>query len=264
MTDISLTVVERGQIRSDARQVIEGYRYGTRDEPNPETVMGSGPVYAVVIDHSEATVLWDTGPHPAAANGHWSDDQLNAFEYTATEEDALEPALGRNGYALEDIDVVVQSHLHMDHAGGLFHFADTDVPVYVHEEELAHAYVAAQTDRGDDWYIAGDFHHDLKWRLISENRYPLFEGIELLHLPGHTPGLMGAVVDLGDETVVVIGDQADIKLNYEAGIPMSGSMLWNKAAWERSHRQVKAIADREDALVVAGHDEEDLEQLRAL
>jgi glyoxylase-like metal-dependent hydrolase (beta-lactamase superfamily II) len=41
-------------------------------------------------------------------------------------------------------------HLHLDHAGGLTYFKGTDVPIWVHELELKHAYfsVLTKTDLG--------------------------------------------------------------------------------------------------------------------
>jgi N-acyl homoserine lactone hydrolase len=263
MTESELTVLDRGTIRSDARQVVQGYKFGTRSKPNPETVMGEGPLYNVVIDHPEATILWDTGAHPDAADGYWSEDQLDAFEIVDDPPD-LRTALDEAGYELGDLDAVIQSHLHMDHAGGLYAFDGTDVPIYVHVDEFEHAYLAAQTDRGDEWYIAEDFHHDLDWEIVSRDAMKLFAGIELVHLPGHTPGLLGVQVETASGTALLISDQADIHLNYEAEIPMSGGMMWSKAHWERSLEEVRARARPDDALVAAGHDEDDVAALEEL
>ncbi len=45
-----------------------------------------------------------------------------AFEHYDADEHPLPDALDDAGYALSDIDAVVASHLHLDHAGGLHHF----------------------------------------------------------------------------------------------------------------------------------------------
>ena len=44
------------------------------------------------------------------------------------------------GHDIKNIKAVVFGHLHLDHAGGLEHFRGTDVPIYVHETELKHAF----------------------------------------------------------------------------------------------------------------------------
>lgn len=51
-------------------------------------------------------------------------------------EHTLEANLDRAGHDLADIDYVVQTLLHMDHAGDPHNFADRDVPVFIHEAEL--------------------------------------------------------------------------------------------------------------------------------
>lgn len=44
-------------------------------------------------------------------------------------------------------------HLHLDHAGGLEHFQNTRVPIYVHEDELKHACWAAATNLDAGLYL---------------------------------------------------------------------------------------------------------------
>lgn len=57
----------------------------------------------------------------------------------------LENAIQATGNDIKDVKAVIMGHLHIDHAGGLEHFFDTDVPIYVHEEEFKHACWAVGT-----------------------------------------------------------------------------------------------------------------------
>lgn len=59
----------------------------------------------------------------------------------------LPEAIKSTGHDIKDVKAVIIGHLHMDHAGGLEHFFDTDVPIYVHEEEFKYACWAAATKR---------------------------------------------------------------------------------------------------------------------
>jgi glyoxylase-like metal-dependent hydrolase (beta-lactamase superfamily II) len=54
------------------------------------------------------------------------------------------------GNDIKDIKAVIMGHMHLDHAGGLEHFRGTDVPIYIHELELKHAFfaVASKSDFG--------------------------------------------------------------------------------------------------------------------
>lgn len=53
----------------------------------------------------------------------------------------------------------------------------------------------------------------------------LREGVELLHLPGHTPGLLGALLRTGEGALLVAGDAAYVGPNYEDERPMPTSLL---------------------------------------
>src|SRR6056297_2534093 len=101
-----------------------------------------------VIETPERTILWDTGSHPEAGDGYWPAPLYEAFAHVDAAEHTLEGDLADAGFDLGDIDAVVMSHLHLDHAGGLENFAGTDVPIYVHREELPFAYYSAKTDEG--------------------------------------------------------------------------------------------------------------------
>ena len=263
MADVTVTLLDRGTLRTDVNHIVEQFNIGTASDPDPETMMGEGPVYNLVVDHPEATLLWDTGSHPDAGSGHWPEALYDAFEAVDADEHHLEDDLDDAGYALADIDAVLQTHLHLDHAGGLHNFAGTDTPIYVHAEELKYAYYSARTDEGSDAYVLDDFDHELNWEIVHRERETHFDGIEFLHLPGHTPGLLGTKLDIdGYGTVLFIGDEAYTRANYFGEKPMGGGLLWSKHRWRESLRWLKELERRHDAEVYCGHDSDDVEQLR--
>jgi len=146
MVNAEVHVIDRGGLYCDMNYMMEANTIGSHDEPNPDTEYDEIPVWNLVIDHPEATILWDTGSHHDAADGHWPEGLVQAFTRTTRRDHRLDDDLEAAGYSLDDIDAVFQSHLHLDHAGGLEFFAGTDTPVYVHEEELKFAYYSAKTD----------------------------------------------------------------------------------------------------------------------
>jgi len=262
MVEATISLVDRGTIRADMNHFIEGFNLGSAEDPDPEAVMSEGPVYNLVIDHPEGTILWDTGSHPEAGAGHWPAELYAAFEHYDADERDLETGLADAGYEIDDIDYVFQSHLHLDHAGSLRRFAGTDVPVFVHEKELKHAYLSAKTDEGSLAYIAGDFDHDLNWVVVARDRSSYFEDIEFLHLPGHTPGLMGTKIDLdGHGTVIFTGDQAYSRANYHRERPLGAGLLWSRQDWLESLRFLKDLERRHDAEVFVGHDGDDAKRI---
>lgn len=277
MVDATVHLIERGHVRADAGHVVEGFSMATASDPEPEPTRGAGPVYNLVIDHPEGTILWDTGSHPEAGNGHWPGSLYDRFEHHDADEHRLDDQLEAAGFGIEDVDAVIATHLHMDHAGGLYHFAGTDVPVYVHEEEIKQAYYAAKTDEFRSPYVAADFDHDLDWQVVYGRREQHFSDLEFLHLPGHTPGLLGVLLhldsdasgegdgsgDSGDqESHLFVGDQADARVNYDHGAPLGPLLLWDRPAWFESLHWLYDLERRHDASVYCGHDADDVERLR--
>ncbi len=249
-------LLDRGSMSIDLNYPLEGAVTATESNPNPDAVRADGPVFNLVIEHPDATVLWDTGSHPEAGDGYWPAEIYDAFTHTDASEHDLPTALGERGFSLDDIDAVVQSHLHLDHAGGLRHFAGSEVPIYVHEQELKHAYFGATTGT-DSAYILDDFHHDLNWEPLYGDGGYLFEGIDWLHLPGHTPGHTGLLVERNSaEDLLVVGDLAYSSVNYEHEHPMGRDLLHSRQDWWASLRRCKELEKRRALEVVYGHDPE--------
>jgi glyoxylase-like metal-dependent hydrolase (beta-lactamase superfamily II) len=249
---VSIDLVDRGRIVADRAYVVDGSSMGSRRNPDPDHEVGEFVVWNAVVDGPERTVLWDTGSHPDAGNGHWPPYLYEAFEHVDAADHRLADDLAAAGWDLSDIDAVVASHLHLDHAGGLAQFAGTDVPVYVHADELGYAYLSARTDAGSVAYVAEDFDHDLNWRVIHGD-HTVDEGFELLHLPGHTPGMLGARLDTPDGPVVFTGDVAYVAANWE-GASLSTSLLSSSEAWAESRRRLRELVRRTGADVLLGHD----------
>jgi len=262
MVDATIDVLHRGTLQSDLNYLIEGHTLATHDERNPEATYIDFPVWSLVIDHPEGTILWDTGSHHDALDGHWPEGLLQAFYPVDAHEHRLDDDLEEAGYGVGDIDYVFQTHLHLDHAGGLEFFAGSDVPVFVHEEEVKWAYYSAKTPKGSSAYILDDFDHDLNWQVLHRDREQHFEGIEFIRLPGHTPGLTGTMVHLEDETVLFAGDEVYQPANYEDEVPLGAGLLWSKTHWFESLQLLKELERRHDAQVVYGHDPEQFEEIR--
>ena len=261
---MDLHLLDRGEILADRNFAIDGSTAATYSNQNPDSDYGAFAVWNLLIDHPEGTVLWDTGSHPEAADGYWPDPLFEAFAHEGAGERDLATALNDVGYAVDDIDMIVQSHLHLDHAGGLYRFDGTDVPVYVHEREIEFAYLSAKTPAGANAYLAADFDHDLNWQVVhgSEDRQ-LLPGIELLHLPGHTPGLLGARLETeAHGTVLIAGDVAFLRANYEEDAPMGASLVVDSVAQQSSRRRLQELERRTDATVLCGHDPHQVETLR--
>jgi glyoxylase-like metal-dependent hydrolase (beta-lactamase superfamily II) len=246
VVDASITLVDRGRILADLAYVVDGASMASHAAPDPDHDVAEFVVWNAVVDHPEGTFLWDTGSHPEAGEGHWPPPLYEAFYHVDAADHHLSDDLAAAGYSIPD-------------AGGLEAFAGTDVPVYVHAEELKYAYYSAKTTEGSLAYVAADFDHDLNWSVVHGDSYHLAEDVELLHLPGHTPGMLGAQFSLPDGTVLFVGDLVYDEANWTREASLSAGLLSDGAAWHASLRGAKDRARRTDADVLFGHDLERFE-----
>ncbi len=255
MVELTIHGLDRGVLLSDENYDLEAGTTATAADPNPTLERTETPVYNLVIEHPAGTILWDSGVHPEAGDGHWPAGLYNAFEAVDAPDHTLESDLEAAGFGIDDIDYVVQTHLHMDHAGGLHNFADTDVPIYVHRDELEFAYLSATTSAGSAGYVKADFDHDLNWRVVHGEREQHFEGIEFVRLRGHTPGVLAMTVDVDDHgTILFTSDNVEVAPNYERGIPAGPGICRNRDEWDASMATLQDIERRRDATVIFGHD----------
>ena len=141
-----------------------------------------------VITHPRGNVLFDSGVHPQMGTDPVArlGPAAAAFDARMTPEDHVERRLATIGLKPSDIDLVIQSHLHFDHAGGLEWL--THAPVLVQREELAFAYYPPVYQR--DIYVRGDFDHELEWRQL-EGDHDVFGDGRLIAFPA-PPGTRGA------------------------------------------------------------------------
>lgn len=124
--------------------------------------------------------------------------------------ESLRTALAEVGTAPEQIDVVLLTHLHFDHAWNLDLFANACV--VVQRDEVFHAIDPAATQR--IYYFKETVIALLQRKRPSQFRLvdgdtELQEGITLLKAPGHTPGMQVVVVTTAKGKVALVSDLGD-------------------------------------------------------
>jgi glyoxylase-like metal-dependent hydrolase (beta-lactamase superfamily II) len=123
----------------------------TASNPQPTHDRREMVMISVLVEHpTEGLILFEVGPgqdYPSV----WGPQLCDVFariDYSPDQE--LDAQIAKTGHNIKDIKAVIMGHLHLDHAGGLAFFKDTNVPIYVHEEELKNAFysVATKSDLG--------------------------------------------------------------------------------------------------------------------
>ena len=98
------------------------------------------PVYAVLLMHDEGPVLIDAGLNPDGLTDpeHTWGPRAKLFEMDFTEADDIRNRLKELNLKVSDIKMVIVTHLHWDHTGGLRFF--DHCPIVVQREEFRFAF----------------------------------------------------------------------------------------------------------------------------
>jgi N-acyl homoserine lactone hydrolase len=153
-----------------------------KDDEEPERPVRF-PVPAYLVETETERILVDTGLHPSAAadsEAHYGPGALGFFQLEQEQSIAEQ-------VDLSTVTLLVLTHLHFDHAGGLS-LVPASVPVVVQRAEWEAGHDRAAIKR--NFFLPRDYANaptDL--RLIDGDHDLLGDGsIELLSTPGHTAG----------------------------------------------------------------------------
>jgi glyoxylase-like metal-dependent hydrolase (beta-lactamase superfamily II) len=143
-------------------------------------------------------------------------------------------ALEARGLSAGDVDLVVLTHAHLDHAGGC---ASVAAPVVVHELEAASGH----------WPLVGGLLELLPLDLLSGGEGELAPGLEWARTPGHCDGHISIACATQYGRTVLCGDTIGPgRDEFDAMAPSGPAADALLASWLR-------IRSWDPALVVAGH-----------
>ncbi len=149
------------------------------DEEPEKAVRLPVPVY--LVEAGGERILIDTGLHPGASDGQYDDVPTMAFF-------RFEPGepLGEQ-VDLGSLTMVVLTHLHFDHAGGLTEIP-ASVPIVVQRAEWEAGQDRAAIER--NFFIPSDYAATESELVLVDGDHDLLGdgSVELLSTPGHTPG----------------------------------------------------------------------------
>ncbi len=219
------------------------------DAPPGETL--DAPVSSILLRHAQGNVLFDTGCHPDVAtdpHGRWG-NLTKIMTPLMQPGDNVINALAGVGLECDDVDVVVCSHLHPDHCGCNTFFKRATCVIHAREIEAARS---PNAEAGG--HIAAEWEQPKPPDAIDGERDLFGDGrVVLIPLPGHTPGSIGALVELEKSgTFLLASDTVSLRSTLDTGIIPRNT--WNAEALAESLAEVKRIEAR-GTTVLCGHDE---------
>ena len=179
---------------------------GTRPVPDPQTIFGLNASAEEFAAASKAAHLpTDVAQFfftPTVVN---TGEELILFD-TGLDAAGITAGLAAAGYAPDQVDIVVLTHMHGDHIGGLNSDAGETFPNA--------RYITGATEH-NYWMGAGNEGFDAKVRPLNDRITFLDDGgavatgITAIAAFGHTPGHMGFMVESGGKGLVLIADTAN-------------------------------------------------------
>ncbi|MBP7549951.1 MAG: MBL fold metallo-hydrolase [Gemmatimonadaceae bacterium] len=166
----------------------------------------------LLVEHPDGLVLIDTGI------GNKEDAKFLDIYCTEASvpghRSMLDAALAAAGFTAADVRVVINTHLHFDHAGGNTFRADDGrvAPAFPNARYVVHAgeldYATHTNERTAASYFPANWEPlRASGQLdIVDGTRELVPGIRYRHTPGHTPFHQSVMIEGGGETGVFLGD----------------------------------------------------------
>lgn len=203
------------------------------------------PVYVYLVDTDHGLVLVDTGcsqllrDRPQAILG----DAAEVMVPRMGPENYVVAALGRLGIRPEEIAVVVNTHLHFDHAGANVEFPAAEF--WIQEAE----WNALTSDPGS--YPDPGARPPGRLELLNGDT-TVVAGLTLLATPGHTPGHQSVLVQ-GTEgpPILFTSDAVYTRAHFD---PAHLGAARNPEAARRSVERLLQVVEREGARPFFSHD----------
>jgi glyoxylase-like metal-dependent hydrolase (beta-lactamase superfamily II) len=201
----------------------------------------------LLIETREKRILVDTGVGPGQ---DW-----------APTAGRLAKSLEEAGVTPEAIDVIVLTHCHIDHVGGLDAAATKQFPnaeVVLSETELDLWNSPDAASKVPEWAAPGVPHLQEVFASLGDRMRPIRAGADIvtgvvsLDTSGHTQGHMSLLVGSGDEQLLITGDAVpSIHIAFDRP---EWQIVWDHDR-EKGARTRRALLDRaaHDRLLVAGY-----------
>jgi len=174
---------------------------------------------AMLVDTNKELILVETGMGAAI------DPKFFEF-YSVERKPGLIPSLQERGYRLEDINYVINTHLHFDHCGGnTFQNEQGEfVPSFPKAKYIIQRgeweYALHPSERDKESYLGQNFLPLKKYGLLQlvDGDTTITQGVEVLLAAGHTSRHQCVKIKSGDKVLFYLGDlvptSAHIGLSY--------------------------------------------------
>jgi N-acyl homoserine lactone hydrolase len=196
------------------------------------------PLISYYLEGASQKIIVDTGGTPP--------DGVKWQPYFRTENESLDKALHNIGVSPEEIDIVILTHLHWDHASNNCLFPKARFIVQKQEYD----YLITPEPEAKEGYDLG---------LVLKTEYELVDGdgtvipgISVVLAPGHSAGMQCVVVETRAGKYILGGDLVTLFENWEAEPHIPNGVYYDLNVMLESLEKIDGI----HGIVLPGHDQE--------
>ena len=257
MKGLEFSIVRYGYLYNDLAWNVALLDPASKSDKDKKAVFGKFPGHFVLIKHpQEGYILYDVGEYdPSDRPDFW-----NEYIYLeANEEDLLDRQLGKAGIGVDDISAIIISHMHCDHANGLHFFSHTKAGqnIYVSKRDFMEGCSVAlanddQKNTTSPYWRSVMTIPGLTYNFIDEDT-ELFPGVHLIMFEGHTPCVIGLMLELESGYYLFPNDACGSSLNYGPPRRFPG-IIYDTLGFEKTIKKLYALEKKYDAKMIFSHD----------
>lgn len=235
MSKYKITPLCLGYITRPKKNFFEDYT-GTEIEPFPINAFYlTDGVHKLLVDNGGCPVDYERGK--------------GAQPYTRTENQVIDAALKNIGVDIDDIEAILFTHLHWDHAYNT-HLFPKSTRLICQKKELE------SLDDPDEpsnkiGYVK-EYIKLFKYELIDGDA-EVFPGVSVVYTPGHTIGCQSIIVDTEDGPVIIAGDLIPLQCSWYNDPPKGNGLCYNDLSRENMHKSMEKLR-KISTKILTGHD----------
>jgi glyoxylase-like metal-dependent hydrolase (beta-lactamase superfamily II) len=228
------------------KATMDGAVKGLHEDPHMLDVVDMG----FLVNTGKQLILVDAG-----AGTWWGGGALGR----------LAGSLRSAGYTSEEVDLVLVTHLHSDHVGGLttqdgnrifpnaeVYVAKAESDFWLSPEIAAKAPKDARPFFQSAQAIAAPYIKTGKWHTFNGSE-PLVDGIQIVPLPGHTPGHTGYEFSSKGQKILFWGDIVHAQRVQLQNPEVTAIFDIDQTAAAATRNQLLARLARENVLIATPH-----------
>lgn len=202
MKQYKITTLKMGTLVSDRGGL-------TRGKGNGESI--EIPIWSLAVEGDGVKAIIDTG----IENTKWVEDHI--CKCWREDDETMEGALEKIGWKPEDVNIVINTHLHYDHCGNNRLFKNAKFYVQRVEWEATVGAIPLQAcfykrDLFDSRAVNGT------QQILLDGEYKLDDGLVIIYTPGHSKGHQSVLINTAEGIVCFTGDAANLVENITDNI----------------------------------------------